>query len=83
MKTSFVPIEMYAKSELRGTLVPNAAAILAQRDTLLAGVVLSDDLVDKLMDYMQTLTDDAARNLSRLVPARVPSKLPVAPPRRP
>ena len=68
---------------LRGTLVPNAAAILAQRDTLLAGVVLSDDLVDKLMDYMQTLTDDAARNLSRLVPARVPSKLPVAPRERP
>ena len=68
---------------LRGTLVPNAAAILAQRDTLLAGVVLSDELVDKLMDYMHALTDDAARDLSKLVPARVPSNLPVAPRRSP
>jgi cytochrome c peroxidase len=68
---------------LRGTLVPNAAAILAQRDTLLAGVVLSDELVDKLMDYMSALTDAAARDLSPLVPARVPSGLPVAPRRKP
>jgi cytochrome c peroxidase len=51
--------------------------LLAQRDTLLAGVVLTQDLVDKLMDYMQALTDNAARNLSRVVPARVPSRIPV------
>jgi len=68
---------------LRGTLLPNAAAILAQRDTLLAGVVLSDEPVNKLMDYMHSLTDESARDLSKLVPARVPSKLPVAPGRRP
>jgi hypothetical protein len=37
--------------------------------------VLTPDLVDKLMDYMTALTDDAARNLSRTVPVRVPSKL--------
>jgi hypothetical protein len=55
----------------------NATEILAQRDTLLAGVVLTQDLVDKLMDYMQALTDNAARNLSRVVPARVPSRIPV------
>jgi len=67
---------------LQGTLLPNAADILAQRDTLLEGVVLTDELVDKLTDYLQALTDDAARNLSALVPARVPSKLPVAPNRR-
>ena len=67
---------------LQNTLVPNAAAILAQRDTLLAGVVLTEDLVDRLVDYMSALTDDAARNLSHIVPARVPSKLPVAPNRR-
>jgi hypothetical protein len=40
-------------------------------------VVLTPDLVDKLMDYMSALTDDAARNLSRSAPRRVPSKLPV------
>src|SRR5262249_46837873 len=35
---------------LRSTLVPNTAGILTQRDTLLNGVVLTTDLVDKLMD---------------------------------
>ncbi len=67
---------------LRGTVLDNAAAILATRDTLLAGVVLTPDLVDKLMDYLSTLTDDRARNLSRLAPHRVPSGLPVDRPAR-
>ena len=58
-------------------MLANADAILQQRDTLLAGVVLTDELVDKLMDYMSALTDPAARNLSRTTPVRVPSKLPV------
>jgi cytochrome c peroxidase len=62
---------------LRLSLVNNAPDILQQRDTLLAGVVLTDALVDKLMAYMSALTDDAARNLSRSVPVRVPSGLPV------
>jgi cytochrome c peroxidase len=62
---------------LRLTVLANAADILQRRDTLLDGVVLSPELVDKLMDYMSALTDDAARDLSRTVPVRVPSKLPV------
>jgi cytochrome c peroxidase len=62
---------------LRGTMVENTDAILLQRDTLLTGVVLTDELVDKLMDYMSALTDPAARDLSRTTPIRVPSKLPV------
>jgi len=62
---------------LRGTALDNAAAILAQRDTLLGGVVLSPEITDKLMLYMGALTDDRARNLSRVVPVRVPSGLPV------
>jgi cytochrome c peroxidase len=62
---------------LRGTLLPTTSAILATRDPLLDGVVLTPDLVDRLMDYMLALTDDAARNLARTVPARVPSGLPV------
>jgi cytochrome c peroxidase len=64
---------------LRGTLQPNATAILAQRDTLLEGVVLSTDLLDKLMDYMGALTDPDARDLSHLTPSHVPSKLHVTP----
>jgi cytochrome c peroxidase len=62
---------------LRSTLLVNQSEVLAQRDTLLVGVVLSDEVVDKLMAYMQALTDDAARDLSRVVPQRVPSGLPV------
>jgi cytochrome c peroxidase len=62
---------------LRGSVLLNSSLILAQRDTLLEGVVLTQDLVGKLIDYMDALTDNAARNLSRVVPARVPSKLPV------
>jgi cytochrome c peroxidase len=68
---------MQLEPGLRGTVVPSAAAILANRDPLLAGVVIPDDLVDKLMDYMRALTDDAARDLSKSVPVRVPSKLPI------
>jgi len=65
------------EAALQGTLQPNQSAILAQRDPLLAGVVLTPDLVDQLMDYMSALTDPAARNLSRSTPVRVPSKLPI------
>jgi len=39
--------------------------------------VLSPAVAEKLMQYLSALTDDRARNLSRLVPARVPSGLPV------
>jgi cytochrome c peroxidase len=67
---------------LRGTLVDNTAALLAQRDALLDGVVLTDDVVDRLVDYMQALTDQAARHLDRVVPQRVPSGLPVDRPPR-
>ena len=45
---------------LRGILLPNAIAILALRDTLLNGVVLTSELVDKLMACMGALTDEAA-----------------------
>jgi cytochrome c peroxidase len=62
---------------LRSTLLPNSADILAQRDTLLKGVVLTPALVDQLMDYMSALTDDRARDLRHLTPRRVPSGLPV------
>ena len=74
---SFDPMQL--EHRLRGTVLPNSEAILAQRDTLLRGVVLTDSLVDDLMSYMSALTDDAARYLDRLVPDRVPSRLPVMP----
>jgi hypothetical protein len=66
---------------LRGTLLPNAVAILARRDTLLNGVVLTSELVDQLMAYMGALTDEAARDLRSLTPDKVPSRIPVDRPR--
>ena len=66
---------MTLEPALRGTLQPTSSAILAQRDTLLNGVVFDAAILDKLMDYMAALTDPDARDLSHLTPARVPSKL--------
>ena len=71
----FNPLQL--EPDLRGTVLPTSAAILATRDPLLDGVVIPDDLIDQLMDYMSALTDKAARDLSKSVPARVPSKLPI------
>jgi cytochrome c peroxidase len=63
--------------DLRGTVLDDKWAVLQQRDPLLDGVVLSPELVDDLTAYLESLTDPAARDLSLLVPDRVPSGLPV------
>jgi cytochrome c peroxidase len=62
---------------LRGTVIPNQLEVLAHRDTLLDGVVIPSRTVEALRVFMRTLTDPAARRLDWLVPARVPSGLPV------
>ena len=62
---------------LQGSLVLNFDAVLANRDTILNGVVLPATLVDQLTTFMSALTDPRARNLQRTIPARVPSGLPV------
>ena len=72
---SFDPHDL--EPALRGTVLTNAEEVLAARDPLLAGVVLSPEVVDDLMAYMEALTDDRARHLSRIVPRRVPSGLPL------
>ena len=64
-------------ANLRLSFLATAPDILLQRDTLLAGVVLTPEIVDRLMDYMSALTDKSARDLSRTIPVRVPSKLAV------
>src|SRR5690348_1681918 len=73
---------MTLEPSLQGTLQATAPDILLQRDPLLAGVVLTPDVVDKLMSYMSALTDDAARDLTHMIPHRVPSGLPVEPARK-
>jgi hypothetical protein len=60
---------------LQSTLVPNADALLATRDTLLRGVVFPDETINEVTAFMLALTDPAARELSRVVPSRVPSGL--------
>jgi Cytochrome c peroxidase len=72
---SFDPLQL--EPALRNTVLPNTADILAQRDTLLKGVVLTPVLVGQLMDYMSALTDPRVRDLNHLTPLRVPSGLPV------
>ena len=62
---------------LRSTVLDNKSAVIAERDTIIVGVVLTPEIEDKLMNYMSALTDPAARNLSRLTPKTVPSGLPI------
>jgi cytochrome c peroxidase len=62
---------------LRGTLLANVEQILATRDPLLEGVFFPDEVIDEVTEFMKALTDPAARDLSGVVPARVPSGLPV------
>jgi cytochrome c peroxidase len=60
---------------LRNTLLPNAPDIIAHRDTLILGVVLTDSIITSLTDYMSALTDEKARDLNSLTPHHVPSGL--------
>ena len=62
---------------LRPTLLDNVDAVLATRDTIIDGVVLAPEVVDALTAYLNALTDPAARDLRHLIPAQVPSGLPV------
>jgi cytochrome c peroxidase len=62
---------------LQGTLVPNSIQILSTRDTIIDPVTFPDSITDRLMSFMSALTDERARNLSSIVPDRVPSGLPV------
>jgi cytochrome c peroxidase len=62
---------------LQGTVLQNLEAILASRDTLLRGVVLPASTIDEVTEFLRALTDPAARDLSAVVPPRVPSGLPV------
>src|SRR5215213_9519038 len=62
---------------LQATVLPNKADILATRDPLLSGGFFSPQVVDEVTEFMKALTDPAARQLQLIVPAQVPSGLPV------
>jgi hypothetical protein len=63
--------------ELQGTVLHTFDTILETHDPLLQGVVFSAAVIDEVTEFMRALTDPAARDLSGVVPARVPSGLPV------
>lgn len=63
---------------LGNTVRQNKDDILATRDVLLEGVVFPrSPVIEDVTEFMRALTDPAARNLSHIVPARVPSGLTV------
>ena len=62
---------------LRPTLQPTSTAILQTRDTRLRDLVIPAETVDQITEFLKALTDPASRDLQRVVPARVPSGLPV------
>ncbi|HEY0135030.1 MAG TPA: cytochrome c peroxidase [Nannocystis sp.] len=63
---------------LHGTLLNNTQAILAEGvDPLLSTVHITPADVPDLVAFLYSLTDDAERDLNHLIPATVPSGLPV------
>jgi cytochrome c peroxidase len=62
---------------LGGTVLPSGTAIMGTRDALLQGVIFDPPVIADVTEFMRALTDPAARDLSRTVPASVPSGLPV------
>ncbi len=62
---------------LRGTMQPTVADILATRDIKLKTLTIQPGAVDDITEFLKSLTDPAARNLRSVVPASVPSGLPI------
>jgi cytochrome c peroxidase len=62
---------------LQNTLLPTATDILATRDTKLKTLVITPEVVDDITAFLQALTDPAAQDQTRFVPASVPSGLSV------
>lgn len=62
---------------LQGTLQSTAETILLTRDPKLRNLTIPPQVVDEITEFLKALTDPAARDLRGIVPARVPSGLPV------
>ena len=59
------PTSLQGHAQLPQAPLPNAGDILVGRDPLPEGVVLTDELVDKLMDYIE------AHSLKQVPPSRI------------
>lgn len=62
---------------MAATFVQNYDAVMANRDPLLRDMRLTETEVDRIVAFLRALTDPGARDLSWLVPDRVPSGLPI------
>lgn len=62
---------------LQGTFLDNVNAILSTRDVRLENLSFSPETAQQIMAFLLTLTDEEARDLSGIVPTRVPSGLPI------
>lgn len=62
---------------LAATFVHNYEDVMANRDPLLRDLRMAETELDRIVAFLTALTDPAARDLSWLVPDRVPSGLPV------
>lgn len=71
-------IEQLELEELHATQLDTVQAVLANgMDPLLDDVKVNNGHVDDLVAFMKALTDDDARDLHDLIPATVPSGIPV------
>lgn len=62
---------------LRGTLVDNKDAVIANRSPFILAASFDDEFVQSLTAFMTALTDERARDLLHVIPPRVPSGLAV------
>jgi cytochrome c peroxidase len=62
---------------LRGTVVPNTEEVIANRSGRLDGVQFTEVQAVLITEFLRALTDPRARDLTSLIPFRVPSGLPV------
>jgi cytochrome c peroxidase len=60
---------------LQGTVLDNFTDILATRDGRLSTLVMSEQEIDDITEFMKALTDPGARTLIGVIPMRVPSGL--------
>jgi cytochrome c peroxidase len=62
---------------LRGTLVDNTDAVIANRSPFILPAAFDQTFVQQVTAFLRSLTDDRARHLDDLIPPSVPSGLPV------
>lgn len=62
---------------LRGTLVDNKEGVIEGRSPHIRAAAFDRDFVVRVTAFMRALTDERARDLSGVIPERVPSGLPI------